>query len=175
LELKMKRENYLVMLVKDIVEMVVKKVVSNLKTFQRKQRKHRVSDHSTNTKCMNICHVEIEEKSHERREHNDEKTVKINKQPVQASHVDMDGTAGDYTDYEIVGCILDVKVTVCGIARSRCNIQYKGDQCYYTIESGYKKATFMIFDENDLDKYVMDNGSMMKNDDQRENKFVVMY
>ncbi|CAG8789477.1 17054_t:CDS:1, partial [Gigaspora rosea] len=36
----------------------------------------------------------------------------------------------------------------------------------------HKRTTFVIFDENVLDKYAIDKGSIMKNDDRRGNEFV---
>ncbi|CAG8842238.1 2704_t:CDS:1, partial [Racocetra persica] len=88
LELKMKREDYLVMLIKDIVKTVVKKVVQNLNMFQRKQQKRgsrlcyvcwrkghlaylcpsikdQSHDQSLNYNVMDVHHVEVGRKKHE--------------------------------------------------------------------------------------------------------------
>ncbi|CAG8450528.1 14055_t:CDS:2, partial [Dentiscutata heterogama] len=116
------------------------------------------------------------------------------------------------TNNEFVGYIPDVKVDVCDvsiyqtfyvvrtltpnivlgmpwIAKSSCNIQWKNGQCHYAIESGLKKATFIMNDqlakgekvdnenndgmENDLVDVRCVQSELMKNDDGKKKKRIV--
>ncbi|CAG8700903.1 9371_t:CDS:2 [Dentiscutata erythropus] len=91
---------------------------------------------------------------------------------IHGVEVDVKGVKAVQKFYIKCGLLSDIVLGMLWIVKTRCSFAWKDEKCHYTIESGNKKATFVIFDENIQDEYVMDRGNMIKNDAQRGNEFV---
>ncbi|CAG8775755.1 32631_t:CDS:2, partial [Racocetra persica] len=159
-------------------------------------------DQSLNYNVMDVRHVEVGRKKHEglkrsrknkieqkvdgKNRDNDEvvKRVKVNRKFAKASirlssslnlmsirYVRSKGLTWKYLnkDDEVIGCVPGVEIDVDGVKVVQ-EFYVKHELASDVILGMPWKATFVISDES-IDEY-MNKGSIMKNDDQKENEFV---